>query len=52
MQIKCVTIDNILYINFIIFNISSFFILIYPAENGVRLIYPCDLYAVKFDYFD
>ena len=61
MQIKSVIIDNIHYINFITFNISTLFyfclfffvffgggFLIWSAEIGVRLIHLCVLYAVKY----
>ena len=43
MQIKSVIIDNIYYINFIIF-----FFLICSAEIGMRFITPCVLYAVQY----
>ena len=46
VQIKIVIIHNIYYINFISFNISTFF-LISPAEIELRLILPYVLYAVK-----
>ena len=39
MQIKSLIIDNIHYISFITFNISTLFFLICPAEIGVRLIH-------------
>ena len=52
MQIESVIIDNIHFIHFIMFNISSLFhynfFLIWPAEIGARLIYPYVLYAVKY----
>ena len=50
MQIKSVIIDNIHYINFITFNISTLFhknfFLIYPAE--ISIIYPWFLNTVKY----
>ena len=48
MQIKSVIIDNIHYINFTTFDISSFFFLICPAEIGVHLIHPHVSYAIKY----
>ena len=52
MQIKNVIIDNIHYIKFITFNISTLFhydfFLICPAELGVGLIHLCILYAIKY----
>ena len=41
---KSVIIDNIHYINFITFFIC-------PAEIRVRLIHPCELYAVKYSKY-
>ena len=48
MQIKTIVINTIHYINFITFNISTFFFLICPAEIWVRLIHLGVLYAVKY----
>ena len=49
MQIKSVIIDNIHYINFLMFNeyiiFLGFFFLIFPAEIGVRLIHQCIKYC-------
>ena len=52
MQIKNFIIDNINYINFFTFNMGTMFhydfFWICRAEIGVRLLYQCILYAVKY----
>ena len=51
MQIKRLIIDNIHYINFITFDISTLFLLsICPAEIEVCLIQPCVVYAFNTIY--
>ena len=55
MQIKSVIIDNIHYIIYIMFNISTLFhyflAWIYNAEIGVRLIHQCVSYVIKYGMF-
>ena len=49
MQIRNVMIDNIHYINFNTFNISTLiFVLICPAKTDELFIHLCVLYAFKY----